>query len=237
MNTAIIKALEERQRQINEEGFIADRDDEYVSGELAEAAICYTEAVREQANGVDPTRLKLAEPINWPDNWDFNKWWKPSEDPKRNIIKAMALLSAEYDRIERAEAAAMPAPAPETIYSTDDEWQACIYEDLQELIEDREREAGDVVYMGTKQPMQATMFTTLLSETVIENMQVQAEDDLNDAADGYPDTTKEQNSVLQALIDAWAANYCTPDFYIIANVSDYTITERDVQPIQQDNQL
>ena len=34
----------------------------------------------------------------WP--WS-DKWWKPSDDPVRNLVKAGALLAAEIDRLQR----------------------------------------------------------------------------------------------------------------------------------------
>ena len=221
MHTAIIKALEERQRQINEEGFTAERDDQYLKGELAYAAACYSFAAKDA--GVD---LQLGEAdCTWP--W-AKKCWKPSPDPKRNIIKAMALLSAEYDRLERAEAAASQAYALEYLYSTDDEWQESSYDDLHDLIVDRDREAGDVVYMGIKRDAVATDYTHQLAESVIENMQVQAEDDAGEIAESFPEVSLQRARELQALIDAWATAYCTPGFYTLINVQEITITERDV---------
>ncbi|WP_088700378.1 hypothetical protein [Halomonas campaniensis] len=167
--------------------------------------------------------------MTWP--W-HRSWWKPSPDPQRNIIKAMALLAAEYDDIERTKSVDSEPPVAPELFSTDDEWQSDIYGDLQELIEDREREAGDVIYTGTKRHAQATDYTINLAESVIENMQVQAEDDAGEVGEGYPEATKAQEQVLQALIDGWAEQYCTPDFYTIGNVKDYTITAEDVEVSQ-----
>lgn len=227
MHTAIIKALEERLRQINEEGFTAERDDQYLKGELAYAAACYSFAAKDA--GVD---LQLGEAdCTWP--W-AKEWWKPSEDPQRNIIKAMALLSAEYDRLERAKAAASPAYALEYLYSTDGEWQSGSSDDLHDLIVDREREAGDVVYRGVKRDPVATDYTTQLAESVIENMQVQAEDEAGEIAESFPEVSLPRARELQALIDAWATAYCTPGFYTIVNVNEYTITETDVRLANQE---
>lgn len=41
-------------------------------------------------------------PENWPLDWD-EEWWKPS-DPRRDRVKAIALLLADVERIDRAEA-------------------------------------------------------------------------------------------------------------------------------------
>jgi hypothetical protein len=43
------------------------------------------------------------EPLAWP--W-AEKWWKPSEDQVRNLVKAGALIAAEIDRIQRLKAKA-----------------------------------------------------------------------------------------------------------------------------------
>lgn len=222
MHTAIIKALEERQRQINEEGFGPDHDDEYVDGDLASAASAYAWCTATNSE---------IHPRWWP--WP-EQWWKPSEDPQRNIIKAMALLSAEYDRLERAKAAASPAYALEYLYSTDDEWQSGKYDDLHELIVDREREAGDIVYMGTKRNDKAADFTHNASESVIDDMHLQATEEAGEVAEGWPKVSKPHAELLQALIDAWANTYLEPDFYTIADVQGITVTERDVRLANQE---
>ena len=39
--------------------------------------------------------------------WDWpwaKKWWKPSDDPVRNLVKAGALIAAEIDRLESLKA-------------------------------------------------------------------------------------------------------------------------------------
>lgn len=76
-------AKNERMRQIDGEGFSLIRDDGYSNRELAYAAASYA------IGGIN----------FWP--WSPS-WWKPSGE-KRNIVKAMALLAAEYERIERIE--------------------------------------------------------------------------------------------------------------------------------------
>lgn len=230
MHTAIIKTLEERQRQIHEEGFTAARDDQNSSGELSEAAGAYALATSDMLGGI--FRSTRHAPTDWPSSWDAS-WWKLSTDPKRNIIKAMALLAAEYDRIERAEAPADLTPAGGERWSADDEWQSSIYDDLQEVIEDRELEVGATVYTGTRKQARATDFTHNLDERVIESMQLQAEDDAGEVAEDYPSVTEPQTQTLQILIEAWATQYCTPDFYTIADVKPHTITPEDLQAANQ----
>lgn len=81
----------ERERQVSVERWSADHDDEHYDGVLVNAAIAY--AINGSPNSPPPQR--------WP--WDA-KWWKPSSDPIRNLVKAGALIAAEIDRLQRASA-------------------------------------------------------------------------------------------------------------------------------------
>lgn len=82
----------ERLRHINGEGFDAKRDDEYTKQELLCAAITYALQTSQFAGPVPE------------DFWPWNRsWWKPSDDPIRNLIKAGALIAAEIDRLQRVD--------------------------------------------------------------------------------------------------------------------------------------
>ena len=74
----------ERERQISEEGWTAEHDDEHINGELVLAAICYA----------------------FPDLYSKGYWpWGPDEFKPttkiKDLIKADALISAEIDRLLR----------------------------------------------------------------------------------------------------------------------------------------
>ncbi len=87
----------ERQRQFDEEGWTPEHDDEHTSGEMATAAACYLahgQAIN-QGGVIHPEIMNL-----WP--WE-SSWWKPSDDPIRNLEKAGALIAAEIDRLTRAK--------------------------------------------------------------------------------------------------------------------------------------
>jgi hypothetical protein len=88
--------LAERRRQVESEGWTPEHDDGHRNGELAYAAAAY-------AGPVWPDRESREEclpPIQWP--WDV-KWWRFSVgDPRRNFVKAAALLIAEIERLDRA---------------------------------------------------------------------------------------------------------------------------------------
>lgn len=99
--------IAERQRQISEEGWTPEHDDRYSCGELAGAAACYARYTN--ARGwvfpTNPSDYQSAEePSDWP--WAA-EWWKPT-NPRRDLVKAGALILAEIERMDRT------APAQES---------------------------------------------------------------------------------------------------------------------------
>lgn len=93
-----MKLVSERVRQIQEEGWTLEHDDEHIAGELANAAAMYaltpyTRWVMEEDNAM----------AIWP--WDI-MWFKPSRtDRVEDLIKAGALIMAEIQRIWRLQRA------------------------------------------------------------------------------------------------------------------------------------
>ena len=100
-----VRIAQERRRQIAEEFYSAEYDDQYKKCELVRAAICYAEAGWILAGGgsLRDVRASGRILIVWP--WARNLF-KPTEDPGRNLEKAGALLAAEMDRLERLYLAA-----------------------------------------------------------------------------------------------------------------------------------
>jgi hypothetical protein len=90
MPTGVELIAEERNRQVEKEGWTPEHDKQHRDGELAVAGASYA-VYHTDAQVLDST-LDNA----WP--WD-EKWWKPSKDPIRNLVKAGALIAAEIDRI------------------------------------------------------------------------------------------------------------------------------------------
>lgn len=86
---AILDVISERHRQRATEGWTSDHDDAYQISELADAAACY--AIHAHNQGV-------STPAHWP--WSPD-WWKQS-GPRRDLVKAGALILAEIERIDRA---------------------------------------------------------------------------------------------------------------------------------------
>ncbi|MNY70647.1 hypothetical protein D3C86_2088230 [compost metagenome] len=55
----------------------------------------------EGATSEDAFKVPYVE--NWP--WSED-WWKPSPEPRRNLVKAGALILADIERLDRAANAA-----------------------------------------------------------------------------------------------------------------------------------
>lgn len=98
MERAARDILSERRRQVEAEGWTPKHDDEHFLGELAAASGTYALV----ASG----RYTDVAKRFWP--WDF-QWWKPGTT-RRNLVKAGALILAEIERIDRADALAHPEP-------------------------------------------------------------------------------------------------------------------------------
>jgi len=96
MKTGIELIAEERQRQIEKEGYTTNHDDKYLESDLACAAACYAlpEDLRNafNATGIEGDGI-------WPWNLEY---WKPTPDDRiKELVKAGALIAAEIDRIKR----------------------------------------------------------------------------------------------------------------------------------------
>jgi hypothetical protein len=94
LTAAARDVLAERRRQVQVEGWTPEHDDCYRDRDLAAAAACYaTHAASRNGSVVHP-------PIIWP--WNTNHW-KPTT-PRRDLVKAAALILAEIERLDRAGA-------------------------------------------------------------------------------------------------------------------------------------
>lgn len=114
MSKASDDVLAERHRQVSVEGWSAEHDDDYDGGSLAEAAVCY--ASHAAARGFIfhrwPDEYRADRPfpedrtvfghgdVTWPKGWSWS-WWKP-KNPRRDLVRAAALLIAEIERMDRA---------------------------------------------------------------------------------------------------------------------------------------
>jgi hypothetical protein len=94
LGDAMHDVANERARQVNQEGWTPQHDDSHTPGTLAQAAACY--AVN--ASGWVIRGYGTAP------YWPFDEeWWKP-KDKRRDLVRAAALIVAEIERIDRANA-------------------------------------------------------------------------------------------------------------------------------------
>lgn len=97
--TGVELIAEERKRQIDIERWTAQHDDGHTLAQIALAGLSYVSVAASQVRlGEGCLIHKL--PVYWP--WD-DMWWKPSNDPVRNLTKAGALIAAEIDRLQRKQ--------------------------------------------------------------------------------------------------------------------------------------
>jgi hypothetical protein len=95
MSKALEDVAKERRRQLLEEGFTPRHDDQHDAHELTRAAISYIRHVQKYAG--NKLYGDITAPSTWP--WGLN-WWKP-RTPRRDLIRAAALLVAEIERLDR----------------------------------------------------------------------------------------------------------------------------------------
>ena len=99
--TGVELIAEERARHSTVEGWTPAHDDKHRRRQLAKAAHSYL------ATHAEPDVDHPRSPALMRSCWDWpwaKKWWKPSNDPVRNLVKAGALIAAEIDRLNRAAA-------------------------------------------------------------------------------------------------------------------------------------
>jgi hypothetical protein len=98
LSSGALAMLAERRRQVDVEGYTPEHDDAHGRGEMASAAAAYA-----YVSGLVPHDRRYGvgyAPAWWP--W-LTGWWKP-RDPRRNLIRAGALIIAEIDRLDREAA-------------------------------------------------------------------------------------------------------------------------------------
>ena len=103
---AVHDVLAERVRQVEIEGFDAAHDAKHHAGELAAAATCYAHNATCQLYvfADDPLTAQdlQASDVWWP--WG-EQWWKP-KTPRRDLVRAAALIIAEIERLDTQDSKA-----------------------------------------------------------------------------------------------------------------------------------
>jgi hypothetical protein len=97
MKTGIERIADERRRQIEEEGWTADHDDQHENNELAKAAACYAlpfPDFYDEYTGDERARF-------FPNQWAEERFKPTPNNRIRELEKAGALIAAEIDRLQR----------------------------------------------------------------------------------------------------------------------------------------
>lgn len=97
---ALRDVLAERQRQVSVEGWTLEHDDDHNPGELACAGAAYVLAAGDVLHPFSQGDAGFDSenpPDFWPTDWGF----KPA-DPRRMLVKGVALGLAELERFDRA---------------------------------------------------------------------------------------------------------------------------------------
>lgn len=90
----------ERIRQVTQEDWAHEHDDQWTEGQLAFAAGCYALHAGYQESCLDNGLEGFWKQP--PAQWSFGDgWWKP-KDARRDLVRAAALIVAEIERLDRA---------------------------------------------------------------------------------------------------------------------------------------
>jgi hypothetical protein len=92
----------ERERQISAEGWSAEHDDQHKDRSMAKAAAAYCQSAANPGTYQTGPQAAIDFPLIWPSGWS-RRWWKP-KDPRRDLIRAAALIVAEIERLDRLTA-------------------------------------------------------------------------------------------------------------------------------------
>lgn len=92
---AWLDVIAERKRQVSVEGWHTEHDAVHSSGELSSAAAAYALSAAQSCGTCTPEPACI-----WPWGYDY---WKPT-NTRRDLVKAGALILAEIERLDRAEA-------------------------------------------------------------------------------------------------------------------------------------
>lgn len=98
LTQAASDVLAERRRQIEIERWTTEHDDRHGHGALSFAGAAY--AIHASSHDAARAQFANVPPVEWP--WDYG-WWRPST-PRRDLVKAGALIIAEIERLDRAAA-------------------------------------------------------------------------------------------------------------------------------------
>lgn len=109
--SALADIATERGRQIEIEGWSTVHDDEHFSGCMGVAAAAYA-LTAAAALAPDDSPWREEHRGNAVRIWPWGEEWFKPKDPRRDLVRAGALILAEIERIDRAAAAEADSKVP-----------------------------------------------------------------------------------------------------------------------------
>ncbi len=94
----------ERKRQIEVEGWIAEHDDAHRTDDMALAAACYAMPFNFSVPDPRSRRGSATISVSLLSAWPWDRRWLKLTTRRRDLIKAAALIVAEIEKLDRAEA-------------------------------------------------------------------------------------------------------------------------------------
>lgn len=110
----VAKIAAERRRQIEQEGWTPEHDDEHRAGQMALAAACYATPVLLYRQYERANQVIYDDPWPWEERWDKREFdgnvvlangSHSTAKRIRQLVKSGALIAAEIDRLERIQPA------------------------------------------------------------------------------------------------------------------------------------
>ena len=148
MKSGIEIIADERQRQIVKKGYTLEHDKQHTHEELLKVARLYiraAEACCYPKNCIDYNggfRAGEGVPSDYPNTWNHG-YWKPSDDPIRNLAKAGGMLAAEIDRLQGLQS---EQSNTETIERAPDEFEKFLMKEIASAEMDLELSKNDENY-------------------------------------------------------------------------------------------
>lgn len=96
-DSGVGRIAQERLRQVQEEGWTPDHDDEHKNGQMALAGALYATPVAMYQEYRHARGVSFADAWPWDEKWDK----RDKGSRLRNLEKAGALIAAEIDRLLR----------------------------------------------------------------------------------------------------------------------------------------
>lgn len=87
-------------------------------------------------------------------------------------------------------------------------------------------EVGQIVYCGDIAPCRDTGWID--ADDLIEMIGERAYDEAGEAAEDFPNVSKEAKQELADFLDRWQRTNCKPTFYSVEKVRTHAITEADL---------